>query len=138
LNALAAASEEQVLKQWQGLGYYSRARNLHKSAKTIVTKHQGKFPQNYSDILALKGIGPYTAAAIASIAFNLPHPVLDGNVYRFLARYFGITAPTDSASGKKKFLKLLKRSCLQSNPGFHNEALMEFGALQCIPDHPIA
>ncbi len=136
VKTLAAANEEQVLKLWQGLGYYSRARNLHNSAKTIVTKHQGKFPQNYSDILALKGIGPYTAAAIASIAFNLPYSVLDGNVYRFLARYYGITLPADSAAGKKEFFKIADEILLHSNPGFHNEALMEFGALQCIPGSP--
>lgn len=136
VKELASANEEQVLKLWQGLGYYSRARNLHTSAKIILAKHQGKFPQTYSGILALKGIGPYTAAAIASIAFNLPYPVLDGNVYRFLSRYYGITAPTDSASGKKEFLKVAEEILLHSNPGFHNEALMEFGALQCVPGTP--
>ena len=136
IGMLAAAHEEQVLKIWQGLGYYSRARNLHSTAKAIVSKHQGRFPQNYSDILALKGIGPYTAAAIASIAFNLPHPVLDGNVNRFLSRHYGITSPTDSVAGKKELHNIANQILEKSNPGFHNEALMEFGALQCVPGSP--
>ncbi len=136
IETLALAAEDEVLKLWQGLGYYSRARNLHKSAKIIQQRHQGMFPQTYPEILALKGIGPYTAAAIASIAFNLPHPVLDGNVYRFLARYFGITAPVDSTAGKKEFERLAVEIMPDCNPGFHNEALMEFGALQCVPKSP--
>ncbi len=136
IDALASASEDQVLKLWQGLGYYSRARNLHESAKTIKTKHHGIFPHTYTEILSLKGVGPYTAAAIASIAFGLPHPVLDGNVYRLLARYFGITSPADSVKGKKEFHKAACEIMPQTNPGFHNEALMEFGALQCTPRLP--
>lgn len=136
IETLAAAEEVEVLKLWQGLGYYSRARNLHQSAKTIKLEHQGKFPKTYPEILALKGIGPYTAAAIASIAFSLHYPVLDGNVYRFLARYFGIATPVDSAAGKKEFKKLAVEIMPDGNPGFHNEALMEFGALQCVPKSP--
>ncbi len=136
IESLASADEDQVLKQWQGLGYYSRARNLHKSALTIKDRHRGKFPETYPEILALKGIGPYTAAAIASIAFNLPHPVLDGNVYRFLSRYFGIATPVDSTAGRKAFEKLAIEIMPDASPGFHNEALMEFGALQCVPKSP--
>jgi A/G-specific adenine glycosylase len=136
IDDLASASEDQVLKLWQGLGYYSRARNLHESAKIIKTKHHGLFPQTYTEILSLKGIGPYTAAAVASIAFNLPHPVLDGNVYRFLSRYFGISLPVNSATGKKRFQKIASDIMPPHNPGYHNEALMEFGALQCTPRSP--
>ncbi len=136
IETLALASEDQVLKLWQGLGYYSRARNLHESAKIINTNHQGKFPSSYSEILSLKGVGPYTAAAVASIAFGLPHPVLDGNVFRLLARYFGILFPVDSEKGKKEFYKTAFEIMPKNNPGFHNEALMEFGALQCTPRSP--
>lgn len=134
VKALAGASEDQVLRLWQGLGYYSRARNLHKAARQIVTKHAGKFPDTYEAIRALPGIGPYTAAAIASIAFNLPYPAVDGNVYRFLARYFGIDTPIDTTAGKKQFHNLANDLLNQQDPGMHNQALMEFGALQCV--HP--
>lgn len=133
---LAMAGEDEVLKLWQGLGYYSRARNLHTAAKQIEKKYGGKFPERYPEILALKGIGPYTAAAIASIAFGLPYPALDGNIYRVLARYFGISTPPDTGKGKKEFLKVATEIMPADNPGFHNQALMEFGALQCTPQSP--
>lgn len=133
---LANAHEDEVLKLWQGLGYYSRARNLHAAAKTIVSLYKGQFPDSYHTILGLKGIGPYTAAAIASIAFNLPYPAVDGNIYRVLSRYFGIDTPTDSSEGKKQFQELAEELIQNQPPGMHNQALMEFGALQCIPKSP--
>ncbi|WP_372947912.1 A/G-specific adenine glycosylase [Mariniphaga sp.] len=136
LTELVNANEDEVLKLWQGLGYYSRARNLHATAKEVHEKHHGIFPDNYTDILALKGIGSYTAAAIASIAFGLPRPALDGNIYRVLARYFGIFDSPASGKGKKVFLKLAEEIIPNDNPGFHNQALMEFGALQCVPKSP--
>jgi A/G-specific adenine glycosylase len=136
INDLANAHEDEVLKLWQGLGYYSRARNLHAAAKTINEKHHGIFPDNYSEILALKGIGPYTAAAIASIAFGLPFPALDGNIYRVLSRYFGIFDSPASGKGKKVFQNIAEEIIPNKNPGFHNQALMEFGALQCVPKSP--
>ena len=136
VKQLAKANEDGVLKLWQGLGYYSRARNLHQAAKTILEKYQGVFPSSYKEISGLKGIGPYTAAAIASIAFNLPYPAVDGNVYRVLARYFGVETPIDSTQGKKEFAALADDILDKNNPGLHNQALMEFGALQCIPQTP--
>jgi A/G-specific adenine glycosylase len=137
VTELARASENDVLKLWQGLGYYSRARNLHTAAKQIVENHNGVFPSDYNEIINLKGIGPYTAAAIASIAFNLPYPALDGNIFRVLARYFGISTPMNSEKGKKEFLKNAQELMPEKDPGFHNQALMEFGALQCVPKNPI-
>jgi len=136
VDELAAASEDEVLKLWQGLGYYSRARNLHQAAQSIVRDYQGIFPDSYNKIRELKGIGPYTAAAIASIAFSLPYPVIDGNVYRVLSRYQGIETPIDSNRGKKEFINLAEELLDRNNPGLHNEALMEFGALQCVPQIP--
>lgn len=136
VKKLAAADEDRVLKLWQGLGYYSRARNLHLAAKTIANRYSGIFPDSYEDIIKLKGIGPYTAAAIASIAFSLPYPTVDGNVYRVLSRYFGITTPIDSNHGKKAFATLATALLDKNNPGLHNQAIMEFGALQCIPRSP--
>ncbi len=133
---LAAAEEDEVLKLWQGLGYYSRARNLHSAARSICMDYKGVFPQTYKEILKLKGTGPYTAAAVSSIAFNLPHPVLDGNVVRVLARYFGIHDPVHSAKGKKIFQQTADDLMNDVNPGFHNQSLMEFGALQCKPGLP--
>lgn len=133
---LAAADEDSVLKLWQGLGYYSRARNLHFAAKEIAQKYKGKFPKNYEAIRALKGIGDYTAAAIASFAFNMPHAVVDGNVYRVLARVFGIASPIDSPQGKKEFAALAQELLLTKNPAEYNQAIMEFGALQCLPKNP--
>ena len=136
VSDLASASEDQVLKLWQGLGYYSRARNLHFTAKYIKEQYNGIFPNNYKSILSLKGIGEYTAAAIASISFNLEYPAVDGNVYRVLSRYFGISTPIDSGTSKKAFYELAKELIKGNDPGMHNQALMEFGALQCTPKNP--
>lgn len=133
---LAESNEDFVLKLWQGLGYYSRARNLHHTAKTIFNNYGGNFPNTYKEILSLKGIGPYTAAAIASIAFGLPHATVDGNVYRVLSRYFGISTPIDSTKGKKEMEELAAELLNHHDPGMHNQALMEFGALQCVPKSP--
>lgn len=131
VSELAAANEKDVLKLWQGLGYYSRARNLHHAAKEIVGKHNGKFPSDYHEIRGLKGIGDYTAAAISSIAFNQPYPVVDGNVLRFFSRYFGVMTPVDKSQGKKIILQLAKDVMNAADPGEFNQAMMEFGALQC-------
>ena len=136
VSALANASEDQILKLWQGLGYYSRARNLHFTAKCIQQNFNGFFPEDYTSILALRGVGEYTAAAIASISFNLEHPAVDGNVYRVIARYFGIFDPIDTNAGKKIFSKLAKELIKGTDPGMHNQAMMEFGALQCTPKNP--
>ena len=133
---LAAAPEDEVLKLWQGLGYYSRARNLHHTARLICRERNGKFPESYKELLELKGVGPYTAAAIASIAYDLPHAAVDGNIFRVLARYFGIASPIDSGKGKREFTNLAKELLHEENSGFHNQAMMEFGALQCIPKSP--
>jgi A/G-specific adenine glycosylase len=133
---LANAHEDSVLKLWQGLGYYSRARNLHFTAKEIVKKHKGVFPEEHADILALKGIGAYTAAAIASFAFDKPHAVVDGNVYRVLARVFGMDTPIDSVKGKKEFAALAQELLLKKNPAEYNQGIMEFGAVQCVPQNP--
>lgn len=133
---LAAASEEQVLKLWQGLGYYSRARNLHFSAKYIVNELNGNFPATYNELLKLKGVGDYTASAIASICFNEPTAVVDGNVYRVLARYFGIDTAINSSAGIKTFKQLAQQLIDEKNPGTHNQAIMEFGALMCKPNNP--
>jgi len=133
---LAVASEEQVLKDWQGLGYYSRARNLHAAAQYISKELDNKFPSTYNEIKKLKGVGDYTSAAIASFAYNLPHAVVDGNVYRVLSRLFGIEAPIDSTKGKKEFALLAQKLLPKDNPAIHNQAIMEFGALQCTPKSP--
>lgn len=133
---LAEADSDKVMKLWQGLGYYSRARNLHAAAKTISTGYQGRFPSAYSDILSLKGVGDYTAAAIASFAFGKPHAVVDGNVYRVLARVFGIETPIDSTAGKKEFSLLANELLDKNDPGTYNQAVMEFGAVQCKPVSP--
>ncbi len=133
---LANATEDVVLKLWQGLGYYTRARNLHYTSKYIVENFNGKFPGDYKTILSLKGIGPYTAAAISSIAFDLPYPAVDGNIMRVISRYFGITKPVDSLQGKKEIMQIAIEIMPQKNTGFHNQALMEFGALQCTPKSP--
>ena len=133
---LAAASEEQVLKLWQGLGYYSRARNLHKTAQYIVTELNGIFPDNYNDLLKLKGIGEYTAAAIASFAYNECVAVVDGNVFRVLSRYFNIETDIAQACAKKEFAALAFELMPKDNPATFNQAIMEFGALQCVPKSP--
>lgn len=129
---LAAASEEEVMKYWQGLGYYSRARNLHAAAKSM----NGVFPKTYREVRALKGVGDYTAAAICSIAYNMPYAVVDGNVYRVLSRYFGIDTPIDSTEGKKVFAALAEEMLDKSSPATYNQAIMDFGAIQCTPQSP--
>ena len=136
VDLLAKAKEDEVLKLWQGLGYYSRARNLHAAAKWVCEVHKAKFPENYSEILSLKGVGTYTAAAIASFAFNLPYAVVDGNVYRFLSRLFGIYTPIDSSLGKKQFQDLANELLDKKSPGLHNQAIMEFGSQYCKPARP--
>lgn len=133
---LAEAKEEEVLKLWEGLGYYSRARNLHFAAKTVVKEYNGKFPDKYDEIRALKGVGDYTAAAIASLAFGLPHAVVDGNVYRVMSRYFGIETPIDTTVGKKEFFQLANELIDPEQPGTYNQAVMEFGAMHCTPHNP--
>lgn len=133
VSDLASATEEQVLRLWQGLGYYSRARNLHAAARYIVEHHQGVFPSVYEDILKLKGVGRYTAAAIASFAFRLPYPVIDGNVYRFISRLYGITTPIATDAAYKEFEALLLKQIDRKRPDRFNAALMDFGSLQCKP-----
>lgn len=133
---LAKASEEQVLKLWQGLGYYSRARNLHKTAQYIASELNGEFPGNYKDLLKLKGVGEYTAAAIASFSYNEVVPVVDGNVFRVLSRYFDIETDIAQASAKKEFAALAFELIPKDNPAIFNQAIMEFGALQCVPKSP--
>ncbi|SFG43389.1 A/G-specific adenine glycosylase [Prevotella sp. KH2C16] len=134
VELLATATEDEVLKEWQGLGYYSRARNLHAAARQIVAN--GGFPHTYENIRALKGVGDYTAAAIASIAFGLPHAAVDGNVYRVLSRYFGITTPINSTAGKKEFQQLADELLPRDKAAAWNQAMMDFGALQCMPQSP--
>ena len=136
ITSLASAKEEAVLKVWQGLGYYSRARNMHATAKVICSKHNAVFPKTYQDILKLKGIGEYTAAAICSFAFNQKYAVLDGNVFRVLSRFFGVRTPIDTTLGKKEFQKLANKNLSQKNPGTYNQAIMDFGAIQCTPTNP--
>ena len=131
---LAAASEDEVLRLWQGLGYYSRARNLHAAAKQIVAL--GKFPDTLEDIKALKGVGDYTAAAIGSFAFDIPAAVVDGNVYRVLSRYFGIDTPINSTQGKKEFAALAQSLIPASDAAAYNQGMMDFGAIQCTPQSP--
>ena len=133
---LAKANEEQVLKLWQGLGYYSRARNLHKTAQTVAFEMNGVFPDNYADLLKLKGIGEYTAAAIASFSYNECVPVVDGNVFRVLSRYFDVETDIAQASAKKEFAALAFELMPKDNPAQFNQAIMEFGALQCVPKNP--
>ncbi|WP_461641693.1 A/G-specific adenine glycosylase [Labilibaculum euxinus] len=136
ISDLAKAEEQEVLKLWQGLGYYSRARNLHTAAKTIQLEYNGVFPDSYKEILKLKGIGTYTAAAIASFAFNLPHAAVDGNVYRVLSRIYGISKAIDSTEGKKYFQAIASETMGNAIPEIYNQAIIEFGALQCIPRNP--
>ena len=133
---LAQASEEEVLKMWQGLGYYSRARNLHHCAQQVVKDYGGEFPADFEKLKQLKGIGNYTAAAIASIAFDLPHAVVDGNVYRVLARLYDIDTPININEGQTVFAKIADDLLNRKQPGLHNQAMMEFGALQCTPKNP--
>ncbi len=136
ITDLANASEQDVLNDWQGLGYYSRARNLHFSAKMIANERQGIFPDTFKEILELKGVGNYTAAAIASFAFNEPKAVVDGNVYRFLSRAFNVATPIDSTAGQKEFQHLADALISEKHPADHNQAMMEIGALICTPTQP--
>ena len=136
VEALADASEEEVLKLWQGLGYYSRARNMHATAKQVTHQFNGVFPQTVGELLQLKGIGPYTARAISSICFNTPVAVVDGNVYRVLSRYTGGDLPIDSTSGIKHFAELAQSFLIHTDPGGYNQAIMEFGATMCTPKKP--
>ena len=133
---LAEAEEDEVLKYWQGLGYYSRARNLHKAARQISVEFGGIFPNTHSDVLKLAGVGEYTAAAICSFAYNQPFAVVDGNVFRVLSRLFGIETAIDSGNGKKEFTFLAHELLSKLEPGLHNQAIMEFGALHCVPVSP--
>ena len=131
---LADADEDEVMKYWQGLGYYSRARNLHAAARSI--REVGEFPKTYEGVLALKGVGEYTAAAICSFAYDMPKAVVDGNVYRVLSRWMGIDTPIDSTTGKKLFAQLAQELMDISRPALYNQAIMDFGALQCTPASP--
>lgn len=137
ITDLAAAPEEEVFRLWQGLGYYARCKNMLAAARTVAQQHQGKFPDTYEGIAALKGVGAYTAAAIASFAYNLPHAVLDGNVYRVLARFFGIDTPTDTTAGKKLFTQLAQDVLPGQQAGTYNQAIMDFGAVVCKPQTPL-
>lgn len=136
IKKMALASEDDVLKLWQGLGYYSRGRNLHFTAKQITSLYKGVFPKTFLELKKLKGVGDYTAAAIASFCFNEVQPVVDGNVYRVLARIFGIETPIDTSQGKKEFRELATALISQQHPGEFNQAIMEFGAIQCVPKNP--
>lgn len=137
IDKLAAADENDVFKMWEGLGYYSRCRNLLETAKNIAENYAGVFPKDYESIIKLKGVGPYTAAAIASFAYNLPHAVVDGNVHRVLARYFGISTAIDSKEGIVLFKKLAHDLLDKLNPAAYNQAIMDFGATICKPKLPL-
>ncbi len=137
VSDLANATEEQILNDWQGLGYYSRARNLHGTAQHIHQTLKGKFPDNFQDLIKLKGIGPYSAAAISSFAFDEKKAVVDGNVYRVLSRVFNIETPVDSTIGKKEFQDLANELISAEHPAEHNQAIMELGALICTPKAPV-
>ena len=136
IKDLADASEDTVMKLWEGLGYYSRARNLHTTAKFIAYELAGVFPTTHEEILKLKGVGPYTAAAISSFAYDLPHAVVDGNVYRVLSRVFGIETPIDTTLGKKQFAALATGLLATKQAGKYNQAIMDFGATHCLPANP--
>lgn len=137
ISKLATAPEKQVFKLWEGLGYYTRCKNLIATAAYIHKENKDVFPNTYESILALKGIGPYTAAAISSFAFNLPHAVTDGNVFRVLSRYFGISTPIDSTAGKKLYQLLANELLDNKQPGLYNQAIMDFGAVICKPQQPL-
>ncbi len=137
LKSLAEAPEEEVMRYWQGLGYYHRAKNLHRAAKVIQFEKDGVFPRHYDDWLDLPGVGPYTAAAITSFALGLPHAVLDGNVFRLLARFFEIYLPTDNSRGRKEFEKLANELIDRDHPAKFNQAIMDFGATVCKPANPL-
>ncbi len=137
IRKLASAPDQVVFKLWEGLGYYTRCRNLIATARYISKERKGIFPDNYAAINALKGVGPYTAAAISSFAFNLPHAVVDGNVFRVLARIFGIDVPIDSSEGKRFFTSLAEDLLDKKEPGLYNQAIMDFGAVICKPSTPL-
>ena len=137
ITSLAAAKDETVFKLWEGLGYYNRCKNLLFTARNVVNKLNGIFPTHYDDIVALKGIGPYTAAAIASFAFNQPYAVVDGNVFRVLSRLFAIDTPIDSTNGKQQFTTLAQQLLDKENAAIYNQAIMDFGATVCKPVNPL-
>jgi A/G-specific adenine glycosylase len=137
IHDLAIAPEQKVFKLWEGLGYYNRCRNLIATAKKIDTEYNGQFPDTYEAILSLKGIGPYTAAAIASFAFGLPHAVVDGNVTRVISRYFGISTPIDTVAGKKLYTELADALLDKEQADIYNQAIMDFGATICLPRNPL-
>jgi len=136
VNHFASASEDDILKLWQGLGYYSRGRNMLKTAQLVQQQHGGIFPYSYDELIKLKGIGDYTASAISSFAANEARAVLDGNVFRVLARYFGVDEPINSPNGKKQFQQLANEVLNRNEPALHNQAMMEFGAMLCKPKNP--
>lgn len=136
VKSLAKAEEDTVLRMWQGLGYYSRARNLHKAAKLVMSEYQGQFPSSYDTLLTLPGIGEYTAAAVSSFSANEVRAVVDGNVFRVLSRFWGIKTAINSSAGKKEFTELANRLIDSDQPGMFNQAIMEFGALKCKPKLP--
>lgn len=136
VNHLARATEATILRVWQGLGYYSRARNMHRCAQTVVQHHDGKFPETVEGLIKLPGVGDYTAAAVASICHNAPAAVVDGNVFRVLSRIFGVETPINTPAGKKEFGLLANSLLPESNSGEYNQAVMEFGALHCTPRNP--
>ena len=133
---LAAASEDEVLKLWQGLGYYSRARHLHAAAQEVAARFDGAFPRTYEEVRALPGVGDYTAAAICSMAYDLPYAVLDGNVFRVLSRVFDLDVPIDTSAGRRTFAELARAQLDPKRPGTCNQAIMDFGALCCTPGRP--
>lgn len=137
ITHLARANEKKVFKMWEGLGYYSRCKNLIATARKIVKDYKAKFPATYDEIKQLQGIGPYTAAAISSFAFNEPHAVVDGNVQRIIARYFGISTPVDTTPGKKLYQELAQELLDKKQPGVYNQAIMDFGAVICKPQNPL-
>jgi A/G-specific adenine glycosylase len=134
--SLARAPIDDLLKIWQGLGYYSRARNMHIAAKHIVAVYDGRFPASYNGLITIKGIGDYTASAIASIAFGQAVPAIDGNVNRVVARLYGVQQPVDKPSGQKEIRRCAEKMMVRDTPGTYNQAVMEFGALQCVPQNP--
>jgi A/G-specific adenine glycosylase len=136
IESLAKAQEEEVMKIWQGLGYYSRALNMHQAAQSLFTDHQAKFPASYNEIIKMKGIGDYSASAISSIAFGEAHPVVDGNVKRVVARYEGISDPLNTTACRKKIKTFLNQHIDRRQPGIFNQAVMELGALVCKPKQP--
>lgn len=136
LSSLALAEEVDVLKEWEGLGYYSRARNLHQAAKQVLREFEGEMPRQYNQLIKLKGVGPYTAAAVASIAFGEAIPLIDGNVARVVSRLFLIEKPIDSSAFRKEAMMILAEMMDPAHPGTFNQAIMEFGALQCVPNKP--